>query len=525
MAKEEAEMSVNRLNKTENTLRNIVFGLFGTGAGLLFPFIVRTVLIYRYGEDYLGLNGVFQSIITVLNLAELGFSSSVVFSLYKPIAENDVKTVNAYLAYFRKVYLTIGIVIAVAGTLLMPFLPLMIKDPTTPGNLNCYIWYLFFLSEAVISYVFYGYKFIIPTAVQRNDMISAVSMVTTTMKSVLQIIALYVGNHYFIFLAMSPLMTIVHHAILAAVVTKRFPQYKPEGMISKEQREEMRPLLAGILISKVRAVSRNSFDNICISTFIGLAAAGIYQNYFFIMTSISTVSGIITSSMLSGIGNSIVTDSIEKNYRDMRRFNFMFMIIAGWASICLLCLYQPFMDIWVGPTRMLGMAEVIAMSLYFYVLKLGDMRWTYTEGAGLWWKCRYLALAEAACNMILNVVLVRLFGVLGIISATLVSLIFIDNIFATRIVFDEYFKNGKLREYFGDQLKYFLVSTLIAVITYALCWLVPFAGIGGLIVRILICGLVPWPIYYLIYRRSALYLDAKEWMLEFISRKRREKAQ
>ena len=387
------------------------------------------------------------------------------------------------------------------------------------------LYFLLWLAIGLSIYVFYGYKFIIPTAVQRNDLISAVSMVTTTMKSVLQIIALLVGNHYFIFLAMSPLMTIVHHAVLSFIVSKQFPQYKPEGMISKKQREDMKPLIAGILISKIRAVSRNSFDNICISTFIGLAMAGIYQNYFFIMTSIATVSGIVTSSMLSGIGNSIVTDTVEKNYHDMRRFNFMFMILSGWASICLLCLYQPFMNIWVGPTRMLGMAEVVAMTLYFYVLKLGDMRWSYTEGAGLWWKCRYLALAEAACNLILNVVLVKLFGVLGIISATLVSLIFIDNIFATRIVFDEYFKNGKLMEYFGDQLRFFLVSCGIAALIWFLCTLVPFTGIPELIVKILICGILPWPLYYLVYRGSPLYLDAKEWMIEFISRKRREKVQ
>lgn len=506
-------MSVNKLNKTRNTIRNLTSGFLENIVGLLLPFLVRTIMLQKFGEEYLGLNSVFMSIISVLNLAELGFSSSVVFSLYKPIAENDTESICAYLAYFKKIYRNIGLLILAAGLAVMPFLRFTIHDTAIPGNLNYCVWYLFFLSETVLSYVFFGYRFIVPTAFQRNDILHKVSIVTTFLKALLQIYALLFCNHYYAYLACSPLMTIVHHGLLAFVVKRKFPNYVPYGMISEEQKKDLHPMLAGIIVSKIRAVSRNSFDSLCISAFIGLAANGIYQNYFYIMNSVNIISSIITVSMLSGIGNSIITDTKEKNYRDMQRFDFMYMMLSGWASICMLCLYQPFMSIWRGTDHMLGMPEVIAICFYFYILKLGDMRYAYFEGAGLWWKSRYIAVAESICNQLLNIVLVRWIGVLGVILATVISLILIDNVLGARLVFDYYFQNGKLGNYYSYQLKYLSVSIFLAAVSFWTCTRFSFSPLGDFASRLIICMIIPWCGYYLFYRNSSVFAEAKQWLL------------
>ena len=74
------------------------------GIRQVLPFIVRTILIYRFGVEYLGLNSLFTSILSVLSLMELGFGSAIVYSMYKPIADGDTDQVCAYLEYFRKIY-------------------------------------------------------------------------------------------------------------------------------------------------------------------------------------------------------------------------------------------------------------------------------------------------------------------------------------------------------------------------------------------------------------------------------------
>ena len=75
-----------KLDKTKNTIRGIIAGLLNKVITLLIPFVVRTLLIQKIGIEYAGINSLFTSILNVLNLAELGFASAVVYSMYKPIA-------------------------------------------------------------------------------------------------------------------------------------------------------------------------------------------------------------------------------------------------------------------------------------------------------------------------------------------------------------------------------------------------------------------------------------------------------
>ena len=247
----------------------------------------------------------------------------------------------------------------------------------------------------------------------------------------------------------------------------------------------------------------------------------IYSNYFLIHNAVISLSGILCSAMQASVGNSIAVDSREKTYRDMRRFNFMYMLAAGWAMICLLCMYQPFVRLWVGPFLMLGMPEVVALCMYFYLLEAGDMRWIYHQGAGLWWKARYIVIAEIVCNVVLNILLAKYFGVLGIILATLISLFFVNFLGGAWILFKEYFKNGKLGEFFVDQALYFAVTIVFAVVCWWACngvagWFSDTAVLGqaklfelvGLAARLLICTLVTAAGYFMVYHRTSRYQDA-----------------
>jgi Na+-driven multidrug efflux pump len=138
-----------KTGRIANVRRNIIYGFLQIGVSQVFPFIVRTVLIYRLGVEYLGLNSLFSSILSVLSLMELGFGTAVVYSLYKPVAEGDVSQISAYLKYYRKIYRFVGLAILAVGLLVMPFLNVLVKDLSLPGGLNLYVCYLIFLSNTV----------------------------------------------------------------------------------------------------------------------------------------------------------------------------------------------------------------------------------------------------------------------------------------------------------------------------------------------------------------------------------------
>ena len=503
---------------------------------------MRTILIYRFGALYLGMNSLLASIFQVLNLAELGFGSAVVYSLYKPVAEGDMNTVCAYLGTYRKIYRIIGLVILGLGLVVLPWFPLLVKDIRVPDNMNLYAWYFIFLANAVVSYLLYGYKTSIPSALQRQDILSEIDTIILVCKSVVQVACLLLTDNFYFYLLTSLLFTLLRNLVISCVVDRRFPQYVCRGDISEEQFRELKLLVGGLALSKFRGASRHAIDSICITAFVSLTMTAVYSNYFLIHSAVVSMSGILCGAMVASVGNTIAVENREKNYRDMRRFNFIYMLLAGWAMICLLCLYQPFVRLWMsgalpsdtgnagvalalggiaaGEPLMLGMPEVVALCLYFYLLKAGDMRWIYHQGAGLWWKARYIVIAEIVCNVVLNILLARYWGVLGIILATLISLFFINFIGGAWILFKEYFQNGKLHEFFADQARLFLVTVAVGVVCFYVCEMVAVGasishkGVESLylLIRLVICTIVTILLYYLVYHRSAQYRDAKDWL-------------
>ena len=179
------------MSRTKNATRNLMFGVLSKAQQIFIPFLMRTIMIYFLGIQYLGLNSLFTSVLSVLNLAELGVGSAMVFSMYKPIAENDKTTICALMRLYRIYYRIIGAVILVAGLCLLPFIPKLIKGPVPP-DMNVYILYLLNLLTTVFTYWLFAYKNSILTAHQRRDIRSKISLTTMMIRYGLQIVAIII---------------------------------------------------------------------------------------------------------------------------------------------------------------------------------------------------------------------------------------------------------------------------------------------------------------------------------------------
>lgn len=195
------------------------------------------------------------------------------------------------------------------------------------------------------------------------------------------------------------------------------------------------------------------------------------------------------------------------------------MWIGGWCTVCLACLYQPFMVLWVGQDMMFDYSVVILFCLYFYILKMGDIRALYSDAAGLWWANRKRAIWESVANLVLNILFVQIWGVHGVIVATIFSLLVINFGFGSQIVFKEYFKNNKLGEYFGLHAQYALVTIMVTVVTYGICRYIILEGLIGLICKGILCVFVPNIIYFACYRKTKVYKEAIPWLLTILKRR------
>lgn len=489
-----------KLNRADNAISGTKWGVGYRIIATLFPFVIRTIIIKDFGEDYLGLNSLFTSILQVLNLSELGLSNAIIYSMYKPIAEDDYNALNGLLRLYKKLYFYIGCFILFAGMICMPFLDKLINGEY-PSDINIYLLYFIFLINTSISYLFLGYKEALLAAYQRNDILNKVRLIVFSFQFILQCFILIVLKDYYIYAAMMAIATILRNIINYRYSKTLFPDVgQTEGSVDRSIVKEIKTNILGISIGKACTISRGACNSIVISSFISLPALAIFDNYFYIISAIIAFMTIIETSLISGVGNSIVMDTQEKNYSDFKNINFLYMWIVGCSGICLLCLIQPFVNLWVGDKLMLSTLAAILFCVYYVVSSFSSIPSVYCTATGLWWKLKYKSITEVVLNIILSIVFVKLFGVVGVLLSSILTLFLINFCWASYILYKNYFKSYALKEIIYIQLKYFVVIILVAVITYYICTLIRISNpYINLLVLLAVSFIISNLLFYLIY--------------------------
>ncbi len=490
-----------RIERTKNATRNIFFGVILRMYQIIAPFLMRTAMIYFMGVQYLGLNSLFVSILQVLNLAELGVGSAMVFSMYKPIVEDDKETICALLFLYRKYYRNIGFVIAGIGIVLLPFVPRLISGDI-PNNINIYVLYLLNLSATVLSYWLFAYKNSLLQAHQRLDVISKITLATSTIQYILQFLVLYIFRDYYLYVVVIVLIQIFTNIITAYIAGKFYPFYTPSGLLEEREIVKINQRIKDLFTSKIGSVIVNSADTLVISAFLGLAELAIYQNYYFILSSIISFVAVVFNAVMAGVGNSLIVESKEKNFRDLKVFTFIICWISGVCVCCFLNLYQPFMKVWVGKKLMLDYKMVICFSIYFYVFEINQLLNTYKDAGGIWHKDRYRPLVTAIVNLGLNLILVNVSGLYGVLLSTILSMVLVGMPWLFYNLFTVLFEYKYMKEYIITILGYVIVSVLASMGTMIACDCIRINGILNLIIRLVMCLLVSNVVFGVCYAKK-----------------------
>lgn len=495
-----------KIERTKNATRNIIFGVILRAYQIIVPFLMRTAMIYLMGVQYLGLNSLFTSVLQVLNLAELGVGSAMIYSMYRPIAEDDNTTICALMKLYRTYYRLIGLIIAVVGCTLTPFIPKLISGDI-PQGINIYILYLLNLGATVLSYWLFAYKNSILQAHQRTDIVSKVTLITNTIQYVLQLFVLWIFKNYYLYVIVMLVTQALTNIVTAIMADKIYPQFKPKGELHKEEIYQINQKIRDLFTAKLGGVVVGSADTIVISAFLGLTTLAVYQNYYFIMNSICGFITVIFSAITAGIGNSLVTESSEKNYNDFKKFTFIICFILCICCCCFVGLYQPFMKLWVGKKFMLSFSFVILFCILFYCLELAMVWATVKDAAGLWHSDRFRPLIGACANLIMNIVLVQVIGLYGIILSTVFSYIFISMPWLIHNLF-KFLYNESLKVYLKDLSMYILVAILATTITTIICRKITFVGIFELVFKGIISIIIPVSIEILCYRKKEEFKES-----------------
>lgn len=518
---------MNTESRTKNSVRNAILGLVFQIINIICSFIVRTVFIAYLSSSYLGISGLFTNILSLLSLADLGFDTAIIYSLYKPIAEKNENKVASLMNYFKKVYNIIGIIVLISGLLLLPFLDIIINLENDIGNIK--IYYVLYLLNTSCTY-FLANRVAIINADQKMYIVKRIGFVFSIIQSALQCLVLILYRNFMLFLIIQLICTIMKNIVGAFVAKKMYPFLrKNKSELDKEERKEIINNTKSFMIYKVGGVVLNNTDNILISSLILTEVVGIYSNYTVIIDAFNTMINLIFSASLASIGNLNVKGTHKQKENVLNRIKFMSIWIYGCCSICLLLLLNDFIGIMWGKEYVMGFIIPLAALINFLICGLLHPFRLYRETTAAFKEIKYIYIYTSILNLLLSVLFAWLMPsielkLFGIIIATAIARLMTNYWFEPKKIYNVVF-NKSSKKYFINNVVDILKIILIGFIVFLTIKGINVDSWIMMILKAIICFVLTNILLFLFYKNTDefkyfIYLERK--ILKNIKRKKQK---
>lgn len=473
--------------------------MFFQAIRIFVTFLTRKVFILVLTQEYLGLNGTFSSILSMLSLAELGIGSAITYSLYRPLAEQDQKQIAARMALFRRVYWTIGLVTILLGGALTPFLPVLIQN--LPDIPHIDLIYLLFVLNTALSYLF-SYKQSLIIADQRQYITTSCHVLLNILLQVAQALFLWLTRNYFVYLGLQIGTTLLENLILGHIANRLFPYlnvYQNEP-VEVEAKKEIIKNTKAMLAHRVGGIVVFGTDNLLISYFFGMVSVGSYSNYQMITGALTSIYSQLFSALMASVGNLGVTAGPKQVLGVFEKVNFAGSWLYGFSTVCLTILLNPFIELWVGESYLFDQRIVCLIALNFYLYGMRQAVLIFRDAEGLYWYDRYKPITEAAINLVVSIALAAPLGVAGIFVGTAVSTI-TTCFWIEPIVLFKYGFHSSVRPYFLSYIVNTLITLLTTVVVWCICEMLPGIGLPLFMAKMAICAVVGNLSYLVVYVR------------------------
>lgn len=508
--------------RTKSAIRNSIFSIIQKIVEALLAFIYRTIFIQILGITYLGVNGLFTDIFSVMSLMELGVSSSIVFLLYKPLAQNNIEEVKTYMRFYANMYKIIAIAITVIGIALIPFLPYIVKTDI-PDIVPIYILTLL---GTVATYVF-AYKRSIIEADQKAYYNSINYSIFNIINTIARIIVLLITKNFLLCLGVTVVTSLLANVEISIRANKLYPYLKDKNVkkLTKEQRNEIIKRMKAIMMHKIGNIVINSTDNIIISTFISITTVGLFSNYSLIINLIYTTVSLIFVSITSSVGNLKVDTTSEYSeivYNRILLLNFfMYFIICT----TLWCVFNQFISVWIGDEYILSPLIVGLVITKLYVTGMRNTPVTFINSSGLNYNSRFKPIAEALINLIISIIGVKILGLAGVIIGTILSYI-LCSVWIEPVILYKYWFKKRATQYFIKYCYFALITIIFAVAVNCICSKIVINGWAGIIVKSMVAVVMSLVIFILLFFKTEefkYYVSMVKQIISNVTKKIKEK--
>lgn len=510
-------------SRIKKTIRNTKYNLFFKLTDVFLAFALRTIFIKTLGIAYLGVQGLFSNILTVLSLFESGVGTAIIFSLYEPLAKRNYKKVASLMYVYKKTYNFFGVAIIVLGGLLTPFLKYIINLPSEIGDI--YIIYWLTIISTSITY-FLSYRRSLLIADQRSDINTKNQIIFRITRFIFLAVVLISTRNFVLYLIVEILNSFLSNIHITHIIKKQYNHIEKEEIIPLEQEEKntlLKYISAG-MFSKVGQTVVTSTDSIIISIFISTISVGLYANYNLIYANLDIFIYLLFSSLTAAVGNFAVEKNKNEAKKLFDKLYFINYIITGTISVCMLCLATPFVQIWIGKEYVLDDNTVYIIVLNFYITSMCNAIGNFLSAQGyLSYKNRYRPLVEAIMNLLFSILFVAVFdfGLTGVFMGTTICFVF-GRMWMDPFILYKYWFESTFCEFIGKYIKNFLliiIMTILCKITTTIVFNILGVDILGWIICGILCISICSAIIFFVYKKSDEYWYFKNLIKKVLLRK------
>lgn len=495
-------------SRTQNSIRNVFAAWGGQALLAVSQFVVRAVFVACLAQEYVGLETLFASVLTVLTLADLGVGSAIVFALYEPLAKGDREAIKSLMRLFKRAYIAIGCVIIAIGLAVSPFIRFLLGDDA-PSIPYLELYFFCFVLNTGISY-FFSYKGSLIMADQKSYVVYLIQYSFSCVMAAFQVAVLLLTHNYLLFLACMIGSTLLQNICIAVKANKMYPFILEKDVrpIDPEVLDGIKKNVLGLIMHKVAGVASTPVSNIVITKFVGLATTSIYGNYLLVVNALTSVTSRLFDSVIASVGNLKESESEERSYEIFKATFFINAILFAMVCGGLLCSFNAFIAIWVGESWQFPLDVVVLIVLLFYVKGMRNAALTFTSAYGLYWYTRWKAVLEAISLPALAFVLVFPLGIKGVLLAGVASSVCIATMYEAWAVYRHGF-HRPLRRFAIAYVKYTAASFASIALAYVICMLIPVGGIVAFFLYGFIGVAVPGAVYVLLFRSTPEFSELK----------------
>lgn len=490
-----------------NASRNTAWAIISQGIIVLLNLFSRKVFLDHLGAELLGVSSLFSDVLLLFSFADLGIGTAIMFSMYRPLAENDEKKIRSLLLFYRTIY---NYVILALIVLSLAFIPFIFTIKTTIPIRDLLIYYGLFQFNNIILYL-WAFRESYVVASQKERVLTRINLVFQVGITILLMVAVILYSNYLVYLVLSAAFVLLKRVWVNQYLKRKYPITVLDGAESLEKREKVDILKKSyaLLVTKIGNLLINQTDSLVVSVMVNVTQWGFASNYLVIKKSVFNVTDKIYSGMLPSMGNLLASDDKTRFKSVFYLYDFLNAWLHTFCLIAFVSLSSPFVELFFGKDVVLPMDFVLVFFLAAFLDGLRTPVSVVREASGSFEADKWYTMIAAAVNLIVSLPMAHFWGLNGVFFGTIAAMIVL-HVSRTVVLFRDPAYEITPGAYLLEILKHLVVGVLILGGTVSLL-----SWIGGylqnlflaFLVKCVLVLIVPNALWVAIYGRSPYFKE------------------